>query len=519
MWLWAVCTEGSAFIFSLDSPGPPPLHFRSLHLGNYPATGYMAIQPIFNYSLSVARTRYPETFAGYVYDATSSKTNTPAGPDVVQMSVDHMMDLYVERTRLRADTLTTLLIPTLTPDVAVVGDFAREMDLLMISCTTMHQTFSDKVRFPNFNFFGLAYTEPYGRALASVLAFNNWTSIVVMKDLMSRSLQALRSSEICRGPADHLKSLRATVQSKEITVDSSLEDFRRGLTMASNFSRIVLSCTLGGQQRQMLADAHALGMTNGDYVFIHLYNVEVPNDAPMTWYRNDSLDQVVRSVISNLLIIRSPLMPWDIVRNVSTKVWMEREALFGKNLPVPSFQNNEFEISCYEAVQVAALVINETRSHPKALSGRFLAQRMLNRTFQLPERDVTMTARGSQVSRINVLQYDIEEETLHRLYFYDVEASALKLSSGNYWVKFSAILDRPKCGLYGQLCLTESGATVTFSVSVTFCLILILGIAVGTRYFIVQRQLGADRWWLIVEADFIGGEGISLSNIYANFHQ
>ncbi|OWA51337.1 hypothetical protein BV898_20322, partial [Hypsibius exemplaris] len=275
------------------------------------------------------------------------------------------------------------------------------MDMLAVSCTNIDGSLRNTDRFPSTLSFAMADTELYGATVLAVMKHYLWNSIAIISDQLSGSARANRNVEQCRAPLEQLYERRSEFEFLNIITDSSKENFTRALVTARKFSR--------GESSS--AEAYDLEMMKGDYIFLHLYGNEVPGDHPLSWFRNDSLDVKVRAAFQHLLVVGSPPIDWKEFEEPSRLMHQRREIMFGD--PITPYERNEFEVTCYEAVVTVAKVLNESYDprDARSFSGRYMAQKMTNRTYEFPLRPITFTAGGRRSTLATVQYYEAYNDT------------------------------------------------------------------------------------------------------------
>ncbi|OWA53695.1 hypothetical protein BV898_18117 [Hypsibius exemplaris] len=370
---------------SETSLGYPELNFLSIHLSDNPSSGYTAVQSAINYTLTESSLLYPEAFANYsYYSERTYEAFDSCGVDALQKTSDNMLQLFQRKRIKRTGALTVIFAPLCIPAFTIVGDFARELDLLALTCTSSDgKVLGNKARFPSSISFSIADVNPYGEALLEVMRTYRWKTIAVVLDRQSGVGAAGRSTEACRAPIEQLRDHWAEFQVLVVETDSTVENFTRALVAARRFSQIMLICTLATPLRRMLIDASGLNMTQGEYIFFALYEIEIPGEPwpPVKWQRNDTWDQAARQALKSLLIVGSPTINWTALRGVTSGIAQRRTAIFGAS--GPKFEHNEFEVTCHEAVAATAKLLNEIcrDSIEKCLSGKFVAGQMSNRSY------------------------------------------------------------------------------------------------------------------------------------------
>jgi hypothetical protein len=88
--------------------------------------------------------------------------------------------------------------------------------------------------------FAPAVTSPYGEALLALMKFYSWTSIAIINDRMTGVEPVGRVPEQCRAPSQQLHARRFEFNFLHISVDSSSENFKKALWLASDFTRSTL---------------------------------------------------------------------------------------------------------------------------------------------------------------------------------------------------------------------------------------------------------------------------------------
>ncbi|OWA51347.1 hypothetical protein BV898_15833 [Hypsibius exemplaris] len=435
-----------AVLFSPMGSGAA-VNFLSVHLGNAQSAGYnnMAMQPVFNYSLKAEAKRYPKVFENYTYEAKVNNNTLHCGPPGVEASIGLMTQVLKEKNSFPdADALTIFLVPLCGPSFAVFGDFARGKGKK--TCTNIDATIRNKNRFPSTISLATADTGPYGAAVLAVMRYYGWRSIAIISDQLSGSTRAARNVEQCKAPLEQLYERRSEFEFLNIVTDSFKESFTRALIAATAFSHIILSCTLGEQQRRVMADAFDKKMMEGDYVFLHLYEMETPGEPPLSWFQNDTLDLPFN--ICWWSLVGSPAIDWTEFEQLKSDIMVGTTA--------NTSERNEFEVSCYEAVSIVAKVLNESYDPHEARSSRFLAGKMVNRTYNLPLRPITLTPDGLRSIVAVVQYYDADADAFKTLLTYNSDDRVLRNSTVGpaigSWAQGVVIQDRPLCGMRDQYC-------------------------------------------------------------------
>ncbi|OWA51342.1 hypothetical protein BV898_15828 [Hypsibius exemplaris] len=479
-------------VFLSSGSSVEAVNFLSIHLGNVQSSGYVVMQPLFNYSLEAQARQYPRLFQNYTYEAKVRRESPHCGPPGVEASLGLMADIIGEKKSFpEAAALTVLFVP--------------QLDMLAVSCTAVDGSVRKKDRFPSSISLATADSEPYGAALLALMRYYGWRSIAIISDQLGGSTRANRNVEQCRAPLEQLYERRSEFEFHNIITDSYKESFTRALIEATNFSRIILSCTLGEAQRRAMADAFDLKMMTGDYIIIHLFENETPGEPPLSWQRNDDLDVKVRSAFQHLLVLGSPPINWDEFEETSRLMHQRRDSMFGPTT-TPD-ERNEFEVTCYEAVVTVLKVLNESYdpNDARSFSGRFMARKMANRTYDFPLRSITLTDAGTRTIVAVVQHYNVTSDTFQVLFTYNTDDPVLRNSSTSQgrWAQAAIIPDRPRCGLSNQYC-TQSATWLTILIAVLAVLVCLLlaGVAGTLWWYLRMQRRSSLRWWCIDNNDF-----------------
>ncbi|GAU89536.1 hypothetical protein RvY_02078 [Ramazzottius varieornatus] len=209
-----------------------------LILGEDPSFGYYATAPMYDIAFERAARMYPSLFPNttrHVLHQKNVRDCASAAANMVDVA-GKMMDLVD-----RQEGLTILMSPGCSAEAMVLGDFARELNVLLLASTSADLAFMNKQRFPTFIALG-----PVGRgasvpALKAFLEHYDLTTFTVFCETTANYLNvASFVSLVCRA----IRSLVMT--SKQFTVylqeiDSVRKpDYKNMLLRAKNSSRGIL---------------------------------------------------------------------------------------------------------------------------------------------------------------------------------------------------------------------------------------------------------------------------------------
>ncbi|OQV19508.1 hypothetical protein BV898_06496 [Hypsibius exemplaris] len=278
---FVACSSSSAAgpaVLQRLSSQPKSVHFFSFHLGDTPSTTYKVMQPLFNSSLERHASRWPQVFANYSYAAWVNPRSILSAGLGIEASIGLMRDIFAAESASLADpqSLAVFFAPGNDDDKrnGYYGDgggggsqstvFRRPWGLRPSSSSD--DSVTNRNRFPSTVSLATADIQAYGSAVLALMQYYGWKSIAIIRDELNGNPMFSRNYEQCRGPLDQLNLRRAEFESLLIVTDFNKENFTRALTAAGKFSRIILSCTFGEQQRRVMGEAFDLNMTTGDFV-------------------------------------------------------------------------------------------------------------------------------------------------------------------------------------------------------------------------------------------------------------
>ncbi|OQV18338.1 hypothetical protein BV898_07541 [Hypsibius exemplaris] len=421
---------------TLTSAGPTP-------------SGFVELQPVFDVMLGLLAPKYPAVLANYTLK--QLRHSTPGSCNEFEW--------YEQNREMNELFRGGYLLPR--PTIVLAGEDG---------------SLQNRDRFPSAISFAGGVIELYGNATVALFKRFNWTSVAVINDANTANPGMAKSREICRGAIESLQRENRTINLLLVPTDLSKEDPDRALLVAHNFTRIIVSCTFGATQRTLLAAAHALNMTNGDHVFIHLYVIETPGDSPLAWQKNDSLDGKVARAMLSTIIIRSPQIIWSRMDSTMSLIQKQKNTSFFGLFPNLTTARNEFQVSCAEAIEGAVTALNDscTTSSEDCGSGKFLADHLLGRKFNFTSRTVDLTDEGVKVITAIIQQLSAVDLEIKDIFRYDSDVKQLMPDAKN---QFSWLMngkpppDRPLCGLHQELC-PDNRTTVAISVAFVGCGIL-----------------------------------------------
>ncbi|XP_055327356.1 atrial natriuretic peptide receptor 1-like [Paramacrobiotus metropolitanus] len=377
---------------------------------------------------------------------------------------------------------------------------------------TFDEKMSDKSRYPSVLAFGALSVTQMASSLSAFMDQYHWQSIVAVSDTLSKGADLFnRYNSMCIGSLKMLEGRmqNGTMQFLRIPIDSDAAGFEwpSVLWQISNFSRIVLLCTTTRVQRTFLSAAYENNMANGDYVFISPFIGSVPKDLALKWNRNESIDQNVRKALPNVFIFRHPPVNWTKIEDVTDAIIDRRIEYYHESYETASFyRENDLSLSCLEAVEALAEVLNETyTSLPDYISGKEFARRFFNKSIEIETRKLTISPSGSRQTVLEVVQYDVNKKDFETVYVTDPVTRRLVAVKGAVieWKGKEVPRDRPACGLHGEYCIDHTYQNMIIEAVVgAFLAIAAIAVVVVLRLNRQRREAELlSQWWRVDFAD------------------
>ncbi|XP_055339806.1 atrial natriuretic peptide receptor 1-like isoform X2 [Paramacrobiotus metropolitanus] len=453
--------------------------------------------------------KYPVLYANYTKTDLMWELN---GPNICKAEGDWLVPIRLAEwygANKFSDENGVTIIATSVCNWALpdVFDFARELDLMIVPWQ----------RSPNSVAMAAASYIIFGAAIGKIMDKYNWRYLAIISDNLTRLQEAGRSISECDGMFIDLRKRAMEIQQKVFAVDSTDPgfSFKNSLQEAAEYSRIIMCCTLFESMRKLLADAYDLGMTNGDFVFMMLYEGEIPKEPPIDdWNKEGEHDvnEKVYQALDNVLNFRTPHADWKRFNETSWKVNKRREAKFGTPFN-ESLIVNDFIFQCHEAIEMASLAINETLMDMNITTtealGRHLPvadmiRRISNRTHELMFENVTVTPASDKEPIIWIQQFDRAVNQAVTVLHYDYRTESYPLVDPNRPVKWRlghVPPDRPPCGLHGEKCISGLSIGLIVGVVTAVVLLTVVGLVAFTIWNGQRKTNIKQTWWIVHPTD------------------
>ncbi|XP_055333913.1 atrial natriuretic peptide receptor 1-like [Paramacrobiotus metropolitanus] len=433
------------------------------------------------------------------------------GPLVTPCSIQDEDAIRMAMTELYGDnqltgTGLTVTIGTLAcaTGFQAVGDFARELDNVALFSSENTVELADPYRYPTVITAGSVMMTIFGDMFVALLEKFKWKSVAFIEDqLIDSPKNRMRYKETCRYNREALEKNRTiNIQFKQINVNAtSVIAWREALTEASQFTRIIMSCTTGKKQKDFLETAVDLGMVSGDYVLIMAYTYVVADDP---FFEYDPNNTKLASAIDSVLVIRPFVPDFSGINKIMKTVEERRLQTF--NISGTDLEANEFAVTLYESIESISQIFDTYYAAKRnvKISGLDFANYFNNATFNLTSEKITYHNK-LRVSELQIKQFNKETLTFDTVYTMNTTHNSTLAPTGKRlkWKLGQAPPDRPRCGLQNDQCKDQTIMYIAIGVAVGAVTLIGL-LSVGAVVIIKRQRQRADLlsgWWHIAPTE------------------
>ncbi|KAH9493958.1 Nitrogen permease regulator 2 [Dermatophagoides farinae] len=290
-------------------------------------------------------------------------------------------------------------------------------------------------------------------------------------------------------------------------------DYQKMLRQASRSARVIILVTNGENTRDIMIEAHSLGMGGGEYVFFGIELLKTNKEsADFSWYKaGDRKNKIAKEMYESLMImaIRVPVSPeyTSFVHKV-TKLSSEEFGRMANHDDV-----NPVVAAFYDCVFMYAWAYNYTLAKGGDVTdGRSLIRGALwDRTF--PDAltgDILINQNGDREVDYTLNDLDPETGTMRPVATYFGARRIFDKFAGVeiHWPKeYGPAPDVPDCGFTGDAphCIKHEGFPIWASILITFFVVILLTLIISFFAYkkIKMEQDLNDNWWRVVYEDII----------------
>ncbi|XP_078740670.1 atrial natriuretic peptide receptor 1-like isoform X3 [Lampetra fluviatilis] len=261
--------------------------------------------------------------------------------------------------------------------------------------------------------------------------------------------------------------------------------------------RIVYFCCSAAVFRQTMVQAHAEGMTAGDYVFFYVdpfsesLSESNVSESRKPWKRGDEFDEQAKEAYKAVMIIsyREP-------QNIEYKdfvVKLKERAKEQFNFTIEDTLMNLIAGSFYDAIMMYTAALNKTLSSGGGVhDGHAITEHMWNRTYRGVTGEFTIDRNGDRETDFSLWDLtDMNTGEFNVVISYDgasgklIEVPGLEIQ----WPGGSIPKDVPLCGFENEACISGGFSTMEV-LMIVFSLILLV---VAVASFLIYRKLKLEK--------------------------
>nr|XP_027204126.1 atrial natriuretic peptide receptor 1-like [Dermatophagoides pteronyssinus] len=461
---------------------------------------YELIKPTLELAIQDAAKRYPhlQFYLNPVYDENPCQSNVLGALAAEKYYTGHVSAFLGPICSLALDPVSRMASYWNVP-VFTSGGISYQFSNKQIFTTLTRVSFS----LDRLSHFFLKIFQVYG-----------WQHIALIVDetdaankLIKTSMQSIfKETEF--GYEIFLETITYEIKSSNTTID-----YQKMLRQASRNARVIVLITNGEHSRNLLLEAHTLGMGNGEYVF---FGIELLKDnkgsGDFSWYRaGDRRNKIAKEMFESLMrvAIRVPTSPeYSSFVHKVTKLSSEE---FGR---LTSHEEvNPIVAAFYDCVSMYAYAFNQTLAKGGDITdGRSLIRGALW-DHTIPDSltgDIVVNDNGDREVDYTLNDLDPETGTMRPVAtYYGARRQFEKLPGVEiHWPsEFGPPPDVPDCGFTGDAphCIKHEGMPLWAAILTTFLVVITVTLIISFFSYkkIKMEQDLNDNWWRVAYEDII----------------
>ncbi|XP_055347133.1 uncharacterized protein LOC129594460 [Paramacrobiotus metropolitanus] len=354
------------------------LNFITVIIGENRLSGYYAAMPYYDAAFDIAAQRYPAIFG----NLTRIPVYKPGNTDC-KISGDEMPELLgrVYKALQEMEGLTILLSHGCSPEMIILGDFAREVKVPLLASLSTDVIFTDRRRYSTVVGFGGTSQGNQVPAIRAFLRHYLWTTVTLFCDAISNytTLSGFIGAN-CRG----LQAVLTAANGYELYVenyDSSKDpDYTPRLLRAKSQSRIYIIFTRADQMRKLMVTAHALNMTRSEFVYIHPMCNQGVGYLPLDVNVGDDDDTIIRQAYKYVIKVTFTPIDYESAADFLHAVAVKADSSYNFTYGYDEL-HNEIAMAIPEMILSVGKALNESSIPLSALSYNDFLNLFVNCTF------------------------------------------------------------------------------------------------------------------------------------------
>ncbi|OWA50626.1 hypothetical protein BV898_15136 [Hypsibius exemplaris] len=409
---------------------------------------------------------------------------------------DQISRHYYGYTEQKNDSLL-ILVYLGCDDSTIFGQLAREWNILAISGGTSNPDQRDRVLYPTTLLSGPFQFELYSTMFEKVCEAFNWSRVGLAYDT-SGAIPFPTEIYKAFAASGSVRSGKLQLQPFPIPPEANLTTILQKISQAARV--VFISGTPALIRKFMIRTLEQNMTSHNEYVWITVDLPEV-SIGPVTWYRNDSDDEVALKAFGSLMqmIICFDHDP-EANRLLKGQIRRKTGEMYGYRY-APDREPSEFATSSYLIAKMLASVVNDSIQQGLDINnGRLLAHQFLNTTYTAePIGRLFIDSFGERQSKICLSPFNHSHGGFTRALYCDHTETTLQRvpntvivwnTPGNQPPR-----DTPLCGFLGE---GESCRKISITPVIIVMAILILiftSFLCYLRHRFSHHGLHHDSWW------------------------
>ncbi|XP_062584910.1 atrial natriuretic peptide receptor 1-like [Saccostrea cucullata] len=391
---------------------------------------------------------------------------------------------------------TAFIGPGCSTGVELIGRMAADWNIPLITPVGINSLFDNKTFFPTLTRISYSF-DMVGQFYLKLFQMYKWEDIAIVQDTyvpLSRLTNTFQSENLLEHFTEN--GLRATL------CDVPSIKFNQALKAAAKVSRVIVLAVAFFRIRDLLLDAHDLGMTNGEFVFL-FFKTFSPFMADQWYVEGDERRNEIAKKAFNSLLVALPNNP----ESPEFKVFeaaVKNHSLTKHNYDFDAEKTDvqHYITGYHDVFLIYGTTIKEMiQNGEDVYDGRLVTKRLRNKTYSgLMAGRFRINENGDGERDVSVLDFDAEGR-LWKVGDYLGDLRMETERSIKWPMDKGPPVNRPRCGFTGDdpICFPKDESNLLIVLPIVFGAIIIIFLAAG-RPIYKQLKLRADlqsNWWRI----------------------
>ncbi|XP_061165072.1 atrial natriuretic peptide receptor 1-like [Saccostrea echinata] len=389
--------------------------------------------------------------------------------------------------------------PGCSTGVEAIGRMAADWNIPLITPVGINSLFDNKTFFPTLTRISFSF-DMVGQFYLQLFQLYKWKDIAIIRDAYlekTLSITHFQSTSLLQLFTEN--GLRVTL------CETQVYGFTNALKAAAKVSRVIILLCFFQRIRGLLLEAHDLGMTNGEFVFIY-FKTFSPFLSDLWYMAGDQKTNEIAKKAFNVLLVALPKNPESPeIKVFEASVKNHSITKYNYDFDTEKTDVHHYIVGYHDSFLIYGKVIKDMiQNGENVFDGRLVTKRMRNKTFSgLMAGRFRINENSDGERDLSVLDFDPQGK-LWTVGVYSGADAILRMESDRSikWpMDKGPPVNRPRCGFTGDdpICFPEDGSNLLIVLAIVFCAILIIFLTAGKM---IYRQLRLrvelqSNWWKI----------------------